>query len=84
MGMKAELNAPSAKRRRNRFGKRKATKKASATGPEPRLAAINISLTKPNARLASVATPTVAKFFSIDMPGSFRNPADKEASRKHL
>src|SRR3546814_17145055 len=35
MGTKAVLNAPSAKRRRNRLGKRKAAKKASAAGQVP-------------------------------------------------
>src|SRR5215470_12848650 len=33
-GTKAELNAPSPNRRRNKLGNRKATKKASATAPE--------------------------------------------------
>src|SRR6056297_2208619 len=59
-GMKAALNAPSAKRRRNRFGRRSATKKASATGPAPSTAAISRSRTKPRIRLAMVYPPTVA------------------------
>jgi hypothetical protein len=36
MGMKAMLNAPSAKKRRKRLGRENATKNASATGPVPR------------------------------------------------
>ena len=35
-GMKAMLNAPSAKKRRNMLGREKATTKASAAGPAPR------------------------------------------------
>ena len=60
-GTKAELKAPSPNRRRNRLGKRKATKNASATAPEPSVAAIRISRTKPNTRLSMVSPPTVAK-----------------------
>ncbi len=66
-GTKAELNAPSANRRRKRLGKRNATKNASATGPVPSAAAMNMSRTKPSTRLDAVAPPTVAKFLSSDM-----------------
>ena len=66
-GTKAELKAPSAKSRRKRLGKRKATKKASATGPVPRAAAMKMSRTKPRRRLVAVAPPTVAKFLRSDM-----------------
>ena len=53
-GTKAALNAPSANRLRNKFGRRCATKKASAIGPAPRIAAVRISRIKPNTRLTSV------------------------------
>ncbi len=61
-GTKAELNAPSAKSLRNVFGKRKAALKASATGPVPSAAAMNISRVKPKMRLISVPDATVANF----------------------
>ncbi len=60
-GMKAMLKAPSAKKRRNMLGSRKATKNASATGPAPRKAAMAMSRRKPSTRLAMVQPPTVAK-----------------------
>ena len=60
-GTKAELKAPSPNSRRNRLGKRNATKKASATAPVPSTAAIRMSRTKPNTRLTMVRPPTVAK-----------------------
>ena len=53
-GTKAALNAPSANRLRNKFGKRWATKNASATGPAPRIAAVRMSRMKPKTRLTSV------------------------------
>ena len=53
-GTKAALNAPSAKRLRNRFGKRWETKKASAASPVPSAWAIRMSRIKPSTRLASV------------------------------
>ncbi len=53
-GTKAALKAPSAKRLRNKFGRRCATKNASATGPAPRIAAVRISRTKPKTRLNNV------------------------------
>ena len=53
-GTKAEAKAPSAKRRRKRLGRRWATKKASATGPVPSAAAMNMSRTKPRTRLVAV------------------------------
>ena len=58
-GIKAALNAPSAKNLRNMFGKEKAIIKASPTGPEPRNAARRISLINPNIRLTNVQIPTV-------------------------
>src|SRR5689334_20719707 len=57
--MKAALNAPSAKMARKWLGSRKATKKASATGPAPRIAASMISRAKPVTRETSVKPPTV-------------------------
>ena len=59
-GTNAELKAPSPNSRRNRLGKRNATKKASATAPVPSTAAIRMSRTKPNTRLTMVRPPTVA------------------------
>ena len=58
-GTKAALKAPSPNRRRNRLGRRLATKNASATGPAPARAAIRISRRKPRRRLAMVQPPTV-------------------------
>jgi hypothetical protein len=60
MGTKAALNAPSPNRRRNRLGRRKATKNASATTPVPSTAAIIMSRAKPSTRLTMVSPPTVA------------------------
>ena len=60
-GTKAELKAPSPNRRRNRLGKRKATKNASATVPLPSVAAMRMSRRKPKTRLRNVRPPTVAK-----------------------
>src|SRR6185503_19671079 len=57
--MKAALNAPSANMARKWLGSRKATKKASATGPAPRTAARMMSRAKPVARERSVKPPTV-------------------------
>ena len=59
LGTKAALNAPSPNRRRNRLGRRSATKNASATGPAPSRAAISMSRAKPSRRLARVQPPTV-------------------------
>src|ERR1700719_3835482 len=57
--MKAALNAPSAKMARKWLGSGKATKKASATGPAPRIAASMMSRAKPVTRETSVKPPTV-------------------------
>ena len=59
-GMNAEESAPSARRRRRRFGSRKATKKASVTGPAPNVRATTMSRTYPRMRLTSVAALTTA------------------------
>ena len=61
-GTKAALKAPSANRRRKVLGNWKAALKASATGPVPRAAAMNISRVKPRMRLISVPEATVANF----------------------
>ena len=63
-GTKAELNAPSPNRRRNRFGRRLATRNASDSAPAPRKAAISWSRMRPSTRLAMVQLPTVAMPFS--------------------
>src|SRR5690606_10620232 len=47
MGTKACENAPSANRRRNRLGMRKATQKASVSGPAPKELAIRMSRIRP-------------------------------------
>ena len=62
IGMKAVLNAPSANKRLNMFGKEKATKKASAVGPVPKKFAISMSLMKPKTLLINVHNPTDEKF----------------------
>ena len=54
MGIKAALNAPSPKRRRNRLGILKATVKASHTIPCPKMLAHIMSLTRPSMRLSRV------------------------------
>ena len=59
-GTKAAEKAPSANRRRKKFGSLKATKKASATAPDPSTADSTMSRTKPATRLSSVKLPTVA------------------------
>src|SRR4029453_10373623 len=59
-GTKAAEKAPSANRRRKKFGSLKATKKASARAPDPRTAESTASRTKPTTRLSSVKPPTVA------------------------
>ena len=59
IGTNDRFNAPSAKKVRNIFGREKAIKNASATGPEPKKIAINISLIKPNIRDRIVHAPTV-------------------------
>ena len=53
-GTKAALKAPSAKSVRNRFGRRRATKKASLVAPAPSAEAVRISRTKPSTRLTMV------------------------------
>src|SRR5690606_14560919 len=67
IGTKAELKAPSANSRRNRFGNRNATRNASDTAPVPSAAAMNMSRMKPSARLDAVAPPTVTKLRSSDI-----------------
>ena len=59
-GTKAAENAPSANRRRKKFGSLNATKKASATAPEPSTADSTMSRMKPTTRLSRVNPPTVA------------------------
>ena len=52
-GTKAAEKAPSANRRRKKFGSLNATMKASATGPEPSTADRTMSRTKPTMREAA-------------------------------
>ena len=58
-GINEALNAPSAKRRRNKLGILNAMKNASAIGPDPKKLAIQISLAKPRIRLRLVNALTV-------------------------
>src|SRR5450830_1101291 len=58
-GMKAWLNAPSAKKRRNRLGMRNATLKASVIALAPKAEATSNSRTRPVIRDASVSSETV-------------------------
>ena len=67
-GMNAMVSDPSAKRRRNRFGIRRATKKASAAIPDPKIVAMTISRTSPRIRLRSVKkamTPAAPLMFFL-------------------
>lgn len=67
IGTKETFKVPSAKRLRNKFGKRKATKKASAHIVAPKNQAINISRPKPIIRLSIVNPLTVAMECSNDI-----------------
>ena len=58
-GTKAWLKAPSAKRRRNKLGIRKATLNASVSALAPKAEAMSNSLTKPVMRDARVQRETV-------------------------
>ena len=64
-GMKAALNAPSAKNLLKMLGRAKAIMNASPIGPEPKNAASKMSLQNPNTRLMNVQIPTVKKFLII-------------------
>ena len=57
-GTKATVSDPSPRRRRRRFGIRKATKKASEAAPAPKNAATTMSRMNPKMRLSMVAMPT--------------------------
>ena len=59
-GINAAEKAPSAKNFLNKFGILKASKKASATAPEPSIEANKISLIKPIILLHNVQKPTTA------------------------
>ena len=61
MGTKACENAPSANIRRNKLGKRNATKKASVAIPAPKPWAMTKSRTKPSTRDNKVMPLTVAR-----------------------
>ena len=63
-GTKAWLNAPSPNNRRNRFGMRKATLKASVSALAPKVEAISRSRTRPVMREARVSSETVEAAFS--------------------
>jgi hypothetical protein len=75
-GTKAEVNAPSANKLRNKFGSLKETKKASETMPAPKKLAIIISRTKPVKRLIIVKPPKVAIDLTKDI-----NKVPKKLSR---
>lgn len=57
-GTKETVSDPSARRRRRRFGIRKATKKASVVSPAPNRPATIMSRRKPKMRESIVAIPT--------------------------
>jgi len=59
IGTNERFKAPSAKNDRNIFGRENAIKNASATGPEPKKMAINISRIKPKIRDIIVHAPTI-------------------------
>ena len=61
IGINTLLNEPSANIRLSIFGIVNASKKAWATGPEPRKRARKISRKNPNIRLKSVQRPTIEK-----------------------
>jgi len=63
-GIKAELNDPSAKSRRSRFGILKAAMKASELKPAPKYQAMTASRIKPRIRLKRVAVPTTPAAFT--------------------
>ena len=65
-GMKAWLNAPSANRRRNRLGMRKATLKASVSALAPNMEAMMRSRTRPVTREARVSNETVEAALNND------------------
>src|SRR5690606_9666921 len=64
MGTKACEKAPSAKVRRSRLGSLKATTKASAATPAPKIRAMMVSRTKPRMRDSMVAELTLASDLS--------------------
>src|SRR5690606_25659880 len=66
------LKAPSAVMRRKKFGRRSATKNASATGPAPIIAAAMISRTRPKAREAKVRPLTVATARRKDIQNPYK------------
>src|SRR5690348_14492864 len=69
IGTNACENAPSANRRRNRLGMRKATKNASVAAPAPKTQATSISRTNPRIRETRVMLLTVASALSRFMEG---------------
>ncbi len=68
-GTNAWLNAPSANRRRNRFGMRKATLKASVMALAPKVEAISSSRTRPVIRDTKVKSETVDADLKSDTAG---------------
>src|SRR5690348_16767296 len=61
IGTNAWENAPSAKRRRNRFGRRKAASNASICRPAPKTVALSVSRKSPVMRDRSVIPLTVVR-----------------------
>ena len=75
MGTNACEKAPSANRRRSRFGMRKATTKASIAKPAPKAMAMRVSRTNPVMRETSVIALTEAAAFRRFMgAGARREP----------
>src|SRR4051812_31810488 len=80
-GRKAAVKAPSANSERNRLGSRNATKKASASGPAPRMRVISVSRMKPATRDTMVMPPTVAMARAKLMAAGSRRGARTAAQR---
>jgi hypothetical protein len=77
VGIKATEIDPSAKRRRNRFGSRKATEKASDSALVPRKLALVISLKRPRIRENNVSRDRAE-------PCRTREPADRDRAEPCL
>src|SRR5919107_1582704 len=60
MGTNPALRAPSLRMRRTALGTRNAAKKASATGPAPRVLASSTSRTNPSTRDRELAAATIS------------------------
>ena len=73
VGVKAELNAPSANILRRRLGILKATKKASVSPEAPKMEAMTMSLINPNILLVNIEAETIKdeRKMLLDIRSSF-------------